>query len=698
MRASANVLCLALAVATAAACRSRDERVSASAAPSASASAPTSAPSAATSQAPPAWMFVDAAAPRSSPPPREGSAIARSPKNDALYVADEDRGKVRVKALPDLSQPAVHVAMPGRPAQVVATDERVVVTIRDPSLLLVMRPVAGGLVEVSRTPLPDDAWGVALSADRETAYVTSAWGHAVSAVAIATGAKLWSIDVAREPRGIAVDDRGVVYVSHLTQAALTRIDVRDGAPVAKSIALAAAPLRAPRGRALEASLGYALAFSRDRKRLFAPRHALGALGVTAWFGAATVDVLVTANDSPLSPARGADPMLAGDGIDIPCAKKQDPLRPCGKFPHSDPLIDGPEGPIPLGDPSAFVQPRAVVYDDARRAVYVASEGTGKVVALDADAIAPALGAPEAIISGCPAVNGLALSADEETLFAYCRGNGKLVAVSLGTYGRIVEHVLTYEPPDDLTAGRALFFDATDRSISGGLACAGCHPEGRDDGHVWHEVETASIPDARRGKDEVWGRDLAKRIFVGDEATVGVKGVARQTPMLAGRVASAGPYGWLGRNKDLEARIAEGTQLHRWRAGPAADPKKVAQLAIYLRRGLVAPPTRAPDALALRGKEIFERKSVGCSACHAGDDQAAIVTTLPARPPPPGFDAEDAPRKTPSLRFVGGTAPYFHDGSAPTLEALIESNDDRMGKTNALSPDERAALVAYLRSL
>ena len=53
---------------------------------------------------------------------------------------------------------------------------------------------------------------------------------------------------------------------------------------------------------------------------------------------------------------------------------------------------------------------------------------------------------------------------------------------------------------------------------------------------------------------------------------------------------------------------------------------------------------------------------------------------------------------PSLRYVGKTAPYYHDGSALTLQALIAENKERMGKTQHLSEEERAALVAYLESL
>ena len=52
---------------------------------------------------------------------------------------------------------------------------------------------------------------------------------------------------------------------------------------------------------------------------------------------------------------------------------------------------------------------------------------------------------------------------------------------------------------------------------------------------------------------------------------------------------------------------------------------------------------------------------------------------------------------PSLRFVGGSAPYFHDGRYATLEELLRKND-KMGDTKSLSADDRGALEAYLRTL
>lgn len=59
-------------------------------------------------------------------------------------------------------------------------------------------------------------------------------------------------------------------------------------------------------------------------------------------------------------------------------------------------------------------------------------------------------------------------------------------------------------------------------------------------------------------------------------------------------------------------------------------------------------------------------------------------------------------RTPSLRNVAITAPYMHDGSVATLEEAVErelyDREGYAGKAIALSPDEKADLVEFLRSL
>jgi cytochrome c peroxidase len=76
-----------------------------------------------------------------------------------------------------------------------------------------------------------------------------------------------------------------------------------------------------------------------------------------------------------------------------------------------------------------------------------------------------------------------------------------------------------------------------------------------------------------------------------------------------------------------------------------------------------------------------------------------VVELRELKPPKGF-AEDpsALYKVPGLSFVGGTAPYMHDGRFESLESLLEFNQDRMGRTSQLSDSDRKALIAFLRTL
>ena len=65
-------------------------------------------------------------------------------------------------------------------------------------------------------------------------------------------------------------------------------------------------------------------------------------------------------------------------------------------------------------------------------------------------------------------------------------------------------------------------------------------------------------------------------------------------------------------------------------------------------------------------------------------------------------------KTPSLRAVANTAPYMHDGSLPTLEAVIRhytgglvrrpSLATNLNRDLRLGAQEKSDLIAFLRTL
>jgi cytochrome c peroxidase len=313
---------------------------------------------------------------------------------------------------------------------------------------------------------------------------------------------------------------------------------------------------------------------------------------------------------------------------------------------------------------------------------------------------------------CGAPSGLALNADETLLYIFCRSSYDVATlriaaaapVGYGDRGKEVPWLTVARVADDLgdeevSRGRRLFYGARDDFSSGGMGCAGCHPEGRDDGHVWHEVFT----DDERKRGNFLGSK-----YLAFETKGGKLGYPRQTPMLAGRVSAKGPYGWHAQNPTLRERLAEGFDRHRW-FGTEVDPSswmvgvRASALQAFLRSGLVTPPkiTRALSEQEQQGKAIFESDIAQCSQCHLPETDFTNreLAMLRKREPPPDFETDPKSElRTPSLLFTGGTPPYYHDGHAPTLAALIAQNGDRMGRTKHLGAAEQAALVAYLETL
>lgn len=662
---------------------------------------------------------------------REGSTITRSPQNDILLVADEDHQALRILPLPLAAESKITtISVPGHPAQVIMSRNRVLVTLRDlpeggGALMILERDGPVGLNEAARIALPTDAWGLAISPDESIALVSSAWSSKVSIVDLEKRQVKASLPVGREPRGITIlADGKRAYVSHLTSSSITRIGDLDGsAPTATTLDFPAGLMRAPLESTGASSLGYAVVPNSQGDRLFFPRHALDTYGGN-WFGSSSVDVWMPNTDKPLvgKPPPGLEKRKAELG-EVP-------------------------GPTYLNTGSGtFVQPRAAIYRARTQTLLVASEGVNDLAEFDALMSDPSLGFIRryefavydnkyigvATRGGAP--SGLALSADEEIAYVHCRSTDDVVAVRLidgpGYYKSVLPPMVHLvddgeKPADESYAlGRALFYDAHDEMTSGRLGCAGCHPDGRDDGHVWHELrlkdsETSIVnfmssmatfsTMSQRVESEGYGCGFTAfepEDFEGTvESPTGV-GHPRQTPMIAGRVDAAGPYGWHGESADLAKRIAAGFTLHRWRTPKQTTPEgmvaRAGHLAKFIRAGLKAPkkPTHTLNEEEQKGKTIFENSVTQCSRCHVPATGFTDRTPTPLSQPAVklGFAKEENTAfKTPSLLNVGGTAPYFHDGRFATLTDLVEKNGDKMGKTSHLSAEDKKALVAYLETL
>lgn len=122
--------------------------------------------------------------------------------------------------------------------------------------------------------------------------------------------------------------------------------------------------------------------------------------------------------------------------------------------------------------------------------------------------------------------------------------------------------------------------------------------------------------------------------------------------------------------------------------------------------LAGPPAPAGsfdvDAAA-RGRLLFQGKA-RCASCHAAPNFTDAAATLHptsdsmAEPETPSYAARSATKRyrTTPLRGIWQHPPYFHDGSAATLEQVVTVYNARL--TLGLTPGELQDLAHYLRSL
>ncbi|MFV1994331.1 MAG: c-type cytochrome, partial [Verrucomicrobiales bacterium] len=158
-----------------------------------------------------------------------------------------------------------------------------------------------------------------------------------------------------------------------------------------------------------------------------------------------------------------------------------------------------------------------------------------------------------------------------------------------------------------------------------------------------------------------------------------------------------PMTWRGVRASMEASSRAGFRFLMRQP----EPGEVEAIQTYLRSltPLPGPLQTAEGGLtkaAARGKTLFESEETKCAHCH----QAPLYTDLKThdvgtRGPldqAGGFD-------TPSLVEIYRTAPYLHDGSAPSLEDVVGRNaEDEHGRSSHLTKGEKDDLVAYLLSL
>lgn len=502
----------------------------------------------------------------------------------------------------------------------------------------VIRVTEKSLERAATIATPVEPYGIALSPDRKTVMVTTIADRALVAFDASTGKEKWRTALGREPRGLAVSPDGTrALVAYLQTGTVDQIDLLE-THQAEHVALSTAtsPRRCKHcGGADGDSFArgtFAVAFMGDHEA-----------------------VVPFQRETPVQIANGGNTGSYGGGFDPPITHE---LAFLG--------LDR-ERTTQVSATIAQHQPRAIAWDSAHDALYVAGMGTDSILQIkNASQVGIAQGLTSTVTSGKDRCgpDGLAIASDGNVM-VWC------------SFTRTVERITTIDAKGGLAAqatiaagpqlvasamtdkahqGMVLFHSAEPAiSAQGALACASCHPDGRDDGLSW-KIETNTL----------------------------------QTPLLAGRVVGTHPYKWDGGDKNLKTSLA--TTMKRL-GGIGLDRNQTANLAAYL-ESLPAPhaPTRNPDMVA-RGKKLFDSAEVGCRSCHDGPTYSDSSLHQ--------FEGSTLPKAdTPSLIGLAASAPYFHDGSAATLEALLRDRGavHGMAETSKLSDQQVNDLIAFLETL
>lgn len=491
--------------------------------------------------------------------------------------------------------------------------------------------------------------------------------------------------LADRPWGLALDESGgrLLVSRFLQNPGIERLDATTLAPLGQTPVAEVAP-RASRLLANGQPRGlYSLAV---RPR---PADLMGTDGAEVWVGHLLLNVTTAQPDLDFESSVFPAVSIQGlDGTPGPTLSTDSRL----------PGVDGAFADIVSG-------PRAIAFTPDGRLALAVMMSSEDVLVIDAEKRVQA-GLVRPLPGDLP--EGIVISPDGRTAYIDERASADIAVLRIAAPGEsgppvrrdgeVIPRLATPDPmPAELRLGQRLFYSANSSEFpmtkNFWVACASCHLEGRSDAVTW-------------------------RFAQGPRDTPSNAGGMRDTGFL---LRSAGRNTLLQYDETARAEQGADIDLRRPQDRPYLDA-----LAAFVDRAI--PPTQSPErdlqtgALsprAGRGEVIFQR--LGCQRCHSGPrftDSGSGNPTLDLTgplllhdvgtcatgpyPDKPSQAYDTSPRQaclfdTPSLNGLHDTAPYFHDGSAATLDEVIERKV-RFLKLSPPTADETADLIAYLRSL
>jgi DNA-binding beta-propeller fold protein YncE/mono/diheme cytochrome c family protein len=258
--------------------------------------------------------------------------------------------------------------------------------------------------------------------------------------------------------------------------------------------------------------------------------------------------------------------------------------------------------------------------------------------------------------------GLAVSPDGKQVAVAIYYSGQIGILNTAT-PQIDKYINVGTQPDEtwVRQGERIFHDAS-RTLQSWLSCVSCHYEGRSDGLAWDLLNDGS-GNPKNSHTMLYSPNTPPVMSHGVRAdaaaaiTAGLKGFEFAMPT-AGEEEALGNY--------LNALTAEP----------------------YNKAG--APKSES----AKRGAAVFTK--AGCDTCHSGKFYTDLKPHDVGTKGKLDLAADSAEFYTYTLADLWRSAPYLHDGSAPTLKDVLTTKNvgDKHGKTSTLTAQEIDDLVQY----
>lgn len=273
-------------------------------------------------------------------------------------------------------------------------------------------------------------------------------------------------------------------------------------------------------------------------------------------------------------------------------------------------------------------------------------------------------------------------------------------------------------PDRWSLGKKLFYDKR-LSIDSTVSCASCHKQS-----LGFADDVSLTPGVFNRSGVTNAPSLANVAYHPYYTREG--GIPTLEMQVLVPIAEHNEFGF--NIVEIESRLKNDIvyqEMARKAYGRALDPFTITRSISTYERSIISGNSKYDDyvtgkssltGVEEKGRELFFSSRTNCSQCHSGfnftnyefkNNGLYEIYSHPGRFRLTKKESDVALFKTPSLRNVGFTAPYMHDGSIATLTEVVNhyNNGGRnhIHKSNLIRPlglteNEKKAMVAFLHTM